>query len=52
MQNQGPPTVFGKERASYGRDFAAQSPQEVASIIVSGDFITPVLSLQTLLIHA
>lgn len=41
-----------KMRASYGREFAAQSPQEVASIIASGGFETPVLFLQTLLIHA
>lgn len=41
-----------KMRASYGREFAAQSPQEVASLIASAGFSTPVLFLQTLLIHA
>ncbi len=41
-----------KMRASYGREFAVQSPQEVASIIASSGFSTPVLFLQTLLIHA
>ena len=47
-----PAEQLEKMRASYGREFAAQSPQEVASIIVSGGFSTPILFLQTLLIHA
>ncbi len=41
-----------KMRAAYGREYAAQSPQEVASLIASGGFQTPVLFFQTLLIHA
>ena len=47
-----PAEQLEKMRASYGREFAAQSPQEVASIIASSGFSTPVLFLQTLLIHA
>lgn len=38
--------------ASYGRDAAVLPPHEVASIIASSGFDTPVLFLQTLLIHA
>jgi tRNA (cmo5U34)-methyltransferase len=41
-----------KFRASYGRDVAVLPPQEVESIIASSGFDTPVLFLQTLLIHA
>ncbi len=39
-------------RASYGRDVALLPPQDVASILTSSGFDTPVLFLQTLLIHA
>jgi tRNA (cmo5U34)-methyltransferase len=38
--------------ASYGRDVAVLPPLEVESIIASSGFDTPVLFLQTLLIHA
>lgn len=38
--------------ASYGRDAAVLPPLEVESIIASSGFDTPVLFLQTLLIHA
>lgn len=41
-----------KMRASYGRDVAVLPPQEVASLIASGGFDTPVLFFQNLLIHA
>jgi len=41
-----------KFRDSYGRDVAVLPPQEVESIIASSGFDTPVLFLQTLLIHA
>lgn len=47
-----PAEQLEKMRASYGREFAAQSPQEVASLIASGGFSAPALFLQTLLIHA
>ena len=42
----------GTMRGSYGRTFAAQAPREVEAIIASSGFSTPVLFLQTLLIHA
>ena len=38
--------------AGYGRDIAILPPQEVASIIASAGFDTPVLFFQNLLIHA
>lgn len=38
--------------ASYGRDVAILPPPEVAAIIASSGFDTPVLFFQTLLIHA
>ncbi len=38
--------------ASYGRDVAILPPPEVAAIIASSGFNTPVLFFQTLLIHA
>lgn len=41
-----------KFRASYGRDVAVLPPLKVESIIASSGFNTPVLFLQTLLIHA
>jgi tRNA (cmo5U34)-methyltransferase len=41
-----------KFRASYGREVAVLPPQEVASILAASGFDTPVLFLQTLLIHA
>ena len=41
-----------KFRASYGREVAVLPPQEVASMIAASGFDTPVLFLQTLLIHA
>ena len=41
-----------KMRAAYGRDVAVLPPQEVASIIASAGFNTPVLFFQNLLIHA
>ena len=41
-----------KMRAAYGRDVAVLPPQEVASIIASAGFDTPVLFFQNLLIHA
>ncbi len=47
-----PAEQLEKMRASYGREFAAQSPQGVASLIASAGFSPPVLFLQTLLIHA
>lgn len=47
-----PAEQLEKMRASYGREFAVQSAQEVEAIIAAGGFTTPVLFLQTLLIHA
>jgi tRNA (cmo5U34)-methyltransferase len=41
-----------KMRAAYGRDVAVLPPQEVASIIASAGFESPVLFFQNLLIHA
>ena len=38
--------------AAHGRDAAVLPPDEVASIIASSGFGTPVLFLQTLFIHA
>jgi tRNA (cmo5U34)-methyltransferase len=38
--------------ASLGRDAAVLPPHEVGSMIASSGFDTPVLFLQTLLIHA
>jgi len=47
-----PAEEVGKFRDSYGRDVAVLPPQEIESIIVASGFDTPVLFLQTLLIHA
>jgi tRNA (cmo5U34)-methyltransferase len=47
-----PAEEIEKFRASYGRDVAVLPPLEVESIIASSGFDTPVLFLQTLLIHA
>jgi tRNA (cmo5U34)-methyltransferase len=44
--------ALDKMRGEYGRTFAAQLPHEVEAIIASSGFSTPVLFLQTLLIHA
>lgn len=47
-----PAKELEKRRASCGRNVAVIPPQEVESIITSSGFETPVLFLQTLLIHA
>src|SRR5215510_7243726 len=47
-----PAEEVGKFRDSYGWDVAVLPPQEIESIIVASGFDTPVLFLQTLLIHA
>jgi tRNA (cmo5U34)-methyltransferase len=47
-----PAAQLEKMRVSYGKEFAAQSPQEVEAMIASSGFDAPVLFLQTLLIHA
>lgn len=39
-------------RVSHGRDAAVVPPQEVEAIIASSGFDSPILFLQTLLIHA
>ncbi|MBW4534206.1 MAG: class I SAM-dependent methyltransferase [Pleurocapsa minor HA4230-MV1] len=47
-----PAEEIEKFLASYGRDAAIIPPPEVAAIIASSGFDTPVLFFQTLLIHA
>ncbi len=47
-----PEEQIEKMRATYGRDVAVLPPHEVASIIASAGFDTPVLFFQNLLIHA
>ncbi|NEU73446.1 class I SAM-dependent methyltransferase [Hassallia byssoidea VB512170] len=51
-QSDIPAEEVEKFHASYGRDAAVLPPLEVESIIASSGFYTPVLFLQTLLIHA
>ena len=46
------PEQLEKLRAAYGRDVAVLPLEQVSSIIASGGFETPVLFLQTFLIHA
>ena len=46
------PEQLEKLRAAYGRDVAVLPLEQVSSIIASGGFETPVLFLQTVLIHA
>lgn len=47
-----PPEQLEKLRVTYGRDVAVLPVEQVISIIASGGFETPVLFLQTCLIHA
>ncbi len=47
-----PPEQLEKLRVTYGRDVAVLPLEQVGSIIASGGFETPVLFLQTCLIHA
>jgi tRNA (cmo5U34)-methyltransferase len=47
-----PPEQLEKLRVTYGRDVAVLPVEQVRSIIASGGFETPVLFLQTCLIHA
>lgn len=47
-----PPEQLEKLRVTYGRDVAVLPLEQVSSIIASGGFGTPVLFLQTGLIHA
>jgi tRNA (cmo5U34)-methyltransferase len=47
-----PPEQLEKLRVTYGRDVAVLPVEQVSSIIASGGFETPVLFLQTCLIHA
>ena len=47
-----PAEAVEKFRAACGQDVAVLPPQEIASIIASSGFETPVLFLQTLFIHA
>jgi tRNA (cmo5U34)-methyltransferase len=47
-----PPEQLEKLRVTYGRDVAVLPLEQVSSIIASGGFETPVLFLQTCLIHA
>lgn len=47
-----PPEQLEKLRTAYGRDVAVLPLEQVSSIIASGGFETPVLFLQTFLIHA
>ena len=47
-----PPEQLEKMRVTYGRDVAVLPLEQVSSIIASGGFGTPVLFLQTGLIHA
>ena len=46
------PEQLEKLRTAYGRDVAVLPLEQVSSIIASGGFETPVLFLQTFLIHA
>src|SRR5690606_9216128 len=46
------PEQLEKLRVTYGRDVAVLPLEQVSSIIASGGFETPVLFLQTCLIHA
>lgn len=46
------PEQLEKMRVTYGRDVAVLPLEQVSSIIASGGFETPVLFLQTCLIHA
>ena len=46
------PEQLEKMRVTYGRDVAVLPVEQVSSIITSGGFETPVLFLQTCLIHA
>lgn len=46
------PEQLEKMRVTYGRDVAVLPVEEIGSIIASGGFDTPVLFLQTGLIHA
>lgn len=46
------PEQLEKMRVTYGRDVAVLPVEQVSSIIASGGFETPVLFLQTCLIHA
>jgi tRNA (cmo5U34)-methyltransferase len=50
--SEAPAEEIEKFLASYGRDAAIIPTQEVATIIASSGFHTPVLFFQTLLIHA
>ena len=52
MYSEVPAEEIEKFRDSYGRNTAVLPPLEVESIIASSGFDTPVLFLQTLLIHA
>jgi tRNA (cmo5U34)-methyltransferase len=47
-----PPEQLEKLRVTYGRDVAVLPVEQVSPIIASGGFETPVLFLQTCLIHA
>lgn len=47
-----PPEQLEKLRVTYGRDVAVLPLEQVSSIIAAGGFETPVLFLQTCLIHA
>jgi tRNA (cmo5U34)-methyltransferase len=47
-----PPEQLEKMRATYGRDVAVLPLEQISSIIASAGFETPVLFLQTVLIHA
>lgn len=49
---EGPAEEIEKITATFGRQIAVIPPQEIESIIASSGFDTPVLSFQTLLIHA
>lgn len=50
--SQVPAAEVEQFRASYGRDVALLSPQQIESIITKGDFEPPVLFYQSLLIRA
>lgn len=47
-----PPEQLESLRVTYGRDVAVLPLEQVSAIIASGGFETPVLFLQTVLIHA
>lgn len=47
-----PPEQLERMRVIYGRDVAVLPTDQISSIIASAGFATPVLFLQTLLIHA